>query len=172
MNSSEYFDSLLSGVETESLPIADKKAGQKSFSECSFQLNISKTNIKKICTKYNIDENILFNAAFGIVTARFSCANESLYVLVDEKTVPVYCKFDENTTVSDYLTLLQNQIKKSKEYALPFEEIAKKYNINSDLVLGYEGKGRPPQSLRDSSPSNAEGILGALLRVKSSDLDI
>ena len=94
MTSSEYFDELLSGIETESLPLADKKSNKKSFSEYKHKLNIESGFVKKLCTKYNITENTLFNAIFSIVTARFSGANDALYVLANEKTVPVYCNTD------------------------------------------------------------------------------
>ena len=137
MTSSEYFDELLSGIETESLPLADKKSNKKSFSEYKHKLNIESGFVKKLCTKYNITENTLFNAVFSIVTARFSGANDALYVLANEKTIPVYCKFDENTTLSDYLTQLEKQIESSLKNALPFEELTKKYNINTDLVFSY-----------------------------------
>ncbi len=137
MTSSEYFDELLSGIETESLPLADKKSNKKSFSEYKHKLNIESSLIKKLCTKFNITENTLFNAVFSIVMARFSGANDALYVLANEKTLPVYCKFDENTTLSDYLTQLEEQIANSAKNTSPFEEIAKKYNINTDLVFAY-----------------------------------
>ncbi len=137
MTSLEYYDAIFSGIETQSLPIADKKSNNKSFSNLKYELNIEKEFVEKICGKFNITDNTLFNAVFSVVIARFSGANDALYVLVNDKTIPFYCKFDENTTVSDYLIHLQNQIENSKEKALPFEKIAKRYNIDTDLIFAY-----------------------------------
>ena len=135
MASTQYFDEIFNGLETQSLPITDKKSDKKTFAVYHYGHSLKKQLISEICCKFNINEQTLFNAVFSIVTARFSGANDSLYVLVNEKTFPIYCKFDENTTVSDYLTQLEGQINKTQENALPFEEIAKRYNINTDLVF-------------------------------------
>ena len=137
MTSSEYFDSIFSGIETESLPIPDKKSNKKNIYNYKYDLNIKSEFVRKFCSKFNITDNTLFNAVFSIVMARFSGANNALYVLANGKTIPVYCKFDENTTLSDYLTQLEEQIESSTKNALPFGEIAKKYNINTDLVFAY-----------------------------------
>ena len=103
MTSFEYFDEIFSGLETKSIPLPDKKSNKNTFSDFKYNLSIDKESIKGNCEKLNISEITLFNAVFSLVTARFSGYNDSLYVLEDEKSVPIYCKFDENTTVSNYL---------------------------------------------------------------------
>ncbi|MBP5470941.1 MAG: amino acid adenylation domain-containing protein, partial [Candidatus Riflebacteria bacterium] len=134
MASTQYFDEIFNGLETQSLPFTDKKSDKKTFAVYQYEHCLKKQIISEICNKFNINEQTLFNAVFSLVTARFSGTNDSLYVLVNEKTRPIYCKFDENTTVSDFLTQLEDQINKTQENALPFEEIVKRYKISTDLV--------------------------------------
>jgi hypothetical protein len=83
MSSSNYFDEILSGLETKSIPLPDKKSNKNTYSDLKYNLNIDKGSIKGNCEKYNITERTLFNAAFSLVTSRFSGYNDSLYVLED-----------------------------------------------------------------------------------------
>ena len=151
-----YYDSLLSGVETESLPIFDRKGGEPSKGMLKRRLAISTESATDACGRLGVTPNTLFTGVFGILTARYAGSNDALFATIYNgrndsrlentvcmlvKTLPVYCAFDDKTTVSAYLTSLQEQLMNSMANDIfPFSDIAGKYGISSDLLFAYQAE--------------------------------
>ena len=151
-----YYDELLSGVETESLPIFDKKGGEPSKGLLKRRLAISRETAADACERLGVTPNTLFTGVFGILAARFAGTNDALFATIYNgrndsrlkntvcmlvKTLPVYCSFDDKTTVSSYMTNLQEQLLNSMANDIfPFADIAGKYGITSDLLFAYQAE--------------------------------
>ncbi len=151
-----YYDGIFEGLETESLPIADKKESTPSKGMTSRKISVSKTSVLEYCDKLRVTPNTLFTGLFGIVMARYSNSYDALFATIYNgrndsrlenticmlvKTLPIYCKFDKKTTISAYMMSLQNQMMDSMANDIfPFSDIAAKYGINSDLIFAYQAE--------------------------------
>ena len=121
----KYYDSIFEGIETESLPMPDLngKAPEKGYLEKT--MGLKEEAILSYCEKLGVTPNILFTGLFGILMAKYSNAEDSLFstiyngrndsrlentVCMLVKTLPVYCKFDPKTTVQAYMAELSEQM--------------------------------------------------------------
>ena len=152
----KYYDSIFGEVETESLPFPDVsgKIPEKGYLER--KLNIAEDKILSCCEKLGVTPNILFTGVFGILMAKYSNAEDSLFATIYNgrndsrlentvcmlvKTLPVYCSFDTKTTIQAYMTELSEQLLSSMANDIfPFSDICAKYGFNSDLTFAYQAE--------------------------------
>ena len=152
----KYYDSIFEGIETESLPMQDlnRKAPEKGYLEKT--MGLKEEAILSYCEKLGVTPNILFTGLFGILMAKYSNAEDSLFstiyngrndsrlentVCMLVKTLPVYCKFDPKTTVQAYMAELSEQMLSSMANDIfPFSDICAKYGLNSDLTFAYQAE--------------------------------
>ena len=95
-------------------------------------LNVPVKKVDEFCKSKGIFRSTLFTAAYAYLLAKFAGEQEALFTTFykgrnDErlantvgmlvKTVPVYIKFDENTTVADLLVEHQEEMKGAREHA-------------------------------------------------------
>lgn len=151
-----YYDSIFAELETQSLPIFDKKGGKPSKGMLKRKLGISTKAAHNECENLGITPNTLFTGVFGIVAAGYAGTKDALFATIYNgrndsrlentvcmlvKTLPVYCMFDDKTTVSSYMSALQEQLMCSMANDIfPFSDIAAKYGINSDLIFAYQAE--------------------------------
>jgi amino acid adenylation domain-containing protein len=161
-----YYDSVFSGVEAESLPIFDKKESTPTKGLAKYKLSVTTKTANAFCENTGITLNTLFTGVFGIVAARYSNANDALFATIYNgrndsrlentvcmlvKTLPVYCHFDNKTTISVYMTALQEQLINSMANDIvPFADISAKYGITSDLLFAYQAELSDDQQLGDT----------------------
>ena len=152
----KYYDSIFEGIETESLPLPDLagKLPKKGYLERP--MNIGEEKILSCCEKLGVTPNILFTGLFGILLTRYSNSEDSLFstiyngrndsrlentVCMLVKTLPVYCKFDKDTTIQAYMTAVSEQLLSSMANDIfPFSDICAKYGFSSDLVFAYQAE--------------------------------
>ena len=119
-------------------------------------MNIGEEKILSCCEKLGVTPNILFTGLFGILLTRYSNSEDSLFstiyngrndsrlentVCMLVKTLPVYCKFDKDTTIQTYMTALSEQLLSSMANDIfPFSDICAKYGFSSDLVFAYQAE--------------------------------
>lgn len=145
----KYYDSIFEGIETESLPLPDLagKLPKKGYLERP--MNIGEEKILSCCEKLGVTPNILFTGLFGILLTRYSNSEDSLFstiyngrndsrlentVCMLVKTLPVYCKFDKDTTIQAYMTALSEQLLSSM--AMIFSHfLTSVQNMDSVLIL-------------------------------------
>jgi len=151
-----YYDSIFQGLETESLPIFDKKGATPKKGLAEYQMTVPKEAALELCEKLGVTPNTLFTGVFGILMSRWTNAKESLFATIYNgrndsrlentvcmlvKTLPVYCSFDDKTTVASYMVSLQEQLMNSMANDIfPFSDIAAKYGITSDLIFAYQAE--------------------------------
>ena len=152
----KYYDSIFEGIETESLPLPDRsgKIPEKGYLEKP--MDIDEDRILSCCEKLGVTPNVLFTGLFGILMARYSNSEDSLFstiyngrndsrlentVCMLVKTLPVYCKFEPKTTIQAYMTELSEQMLSSMANDIfPFSDICAKYGFNSDLTFAYQAE--------------------------------
>ena len=151
-----YYDNIFQGLEVESLPIFDKKGDTPKKGLAEYKMSVSAEAALQFCERMGITPNTLFTGVFGILMSRWSNAKESLFATIYNgrndsrlenticmlvKTLPVYCKFDDKTTVVSYMVSLQEQLMNSMANDIfPFSDIAAKYGITSDLIFAYQAE--------------------------------
>ena len=152
----KYYDSVFGEVETESLPLPDcaGKVPEKGYLER--KLNIKEDTILSSCEKFGVTPNVLFTGLFGILMAKYSNSEDSLFATIYNgrndsrlentvcmlvKTLPVYSRFEPKTTIQAYMTELSEQVLSSMANDIfPFSDICAKYGFNSDLVFAYQAE--------------------------------
>ena len=152
----KYYDSVFEGVETESLPLPDNagKVPEKGYT--TRELKINEEKILSYCEKMGVTPNTLFTGLFGVLATKYSNSDDSLFATIYNgrndsrlentvcmlvKTLPVYCAFEEKTTIQTYMTGISEQLMSSMANDIfPFYDIAAKYGINSDLVFAYQAE--------------------------------
>ena len=151
-----YYDEVFAGIETESLPIADKKEAVPVKGFTSRTMKLSKEKILEYCEKIQVTPNTLFTGLFGVVMARYSNTEDALFATIYNgrndsrlenticmlvKTLPVYCRFDSKMPVNAYMMAVQEQMMNSMANDIfPFSDISAKYGITSDLIFAYQAE--------------------------------
>ena len=152
----KYYDSVFGEVETESLPLPDvsDKTPEKGYLER--KLNIAEDKVLSCCEKLGVTPNVLFTGVFGILMSKYANAEDSLFstiyngrndsrlentVCMLVKTLPVYCRFEPQTSIQSYMTELSEQLLSSMANDIfPFSDICAKYGFNSDLTFAYQAE--------------------------------
>ena len=152
----KYYDSILDGIETESLPVPDQSGEIPERGYLSKAMDTRETEVLSSCEKLGVTPNILFTGVFGVLMARYSNSEDSLFATIYNgrndsrlentvcmlvKTLPVYCSCDPKAAIQAYMTELSEQILSSMANDIfPFSDICAKYGINSDLVFAYQAE--------------------------------
>ena len=152
----KYYDRVFGEVETESLPLPDVSGETPEKGYCERKISIAEDKILSCCEKLGVTPNILFTGLFGILMARYSNTEDSLFstiyngrndsrlehtVCMLVKTLPVYCSFESKTTIQSYMTELSEQLLSSMANDIfPFSDICAKYGFNSDLTFAYQAE--------------------------------
>lgn len=152
----KYFDSIFDGLETESLPLPDNSGEKPEKGYTEKHIRISENKILSYCDKLGVTPNTLFTGLFGILMTKYSNSDDSLFATIYNgrndsrlentvcmlvKTLPVYCSFENKTTIQAYMSKLSQQLVSSMANDIfPFSDICAKYGLNSDLVFAYQAE--------------------------------
>ncbi|MDO5441461.1 MAG: amino acid adenylation domain-containing protein, partial [Bacillota bacterium] len=150
-----YYDNLLAGCDTESLPPKILDAKDKGSAELSKVFELDTQVVSKYCKDNGITENAFFNAVFSVLLANFTHKEQALYVTIHNgrndtrlkdsiamlvKTIPVLANIDGSKAPKDLALELQKQLAKSMSNDLfAFAEIANAYDVKSDVMFVYQG---------------------------------
>lgn len=162
----KYFDSIFEGLETESLPLPDNSSKKPKKGYTEKHIRISENKILAYCEKLGVTPNTLFTGLFGILMAKYSNSDDSLFATIYNgrndsrlentvcmlvKTLPVYCSFEDKTTIQSYMNGLSEQLVSSMANDIfPFSDICAKYGLNSDLVFAYQAELSDDYSIGDT----------------------
>lgn len=153
--SEKYYETLLTGCNTESLPAKCPEQATFVAIHYSSSLNDCSATITEFCKKHNITQNAFFNAVFSFTLSKFihnesvayctvyngrndSRLFESFAMLV--KTLPVSCDVNTNDTIISFVKSMQKQLMESMANDIySFAEISKKFRLKSDIFFNYQG---------------------------------
>lgn len=94
-------------------------------------------DLKKICEKYNVSNNIIASGAFGYVLAKEEGLKESLHTVTYDnrfdsslantvgflcKNLPMYCNMNEDMGWSEYLDMVKDQMRRNLIYPATAEQ--------------------------------------------------
>lgn len=161
----KYYETLLSGCNTESLPAKCPERSAIAVGEVSSatavvayfhgSLGEKSAAVTEFCKKRNVTQNAFFNAAFSLTLSKFirnesvayctvyngrndSRLFESFAMLV--KTLPVSSEINTKATVVSFVESMQKQLMDSMANDIySFAEISRKFGLKSDIFFTYQG---------------------------------
>ena len=135
-------------------------------------LSANKESVDAFCKANGIYKNTLFTAAYAYLLAKFNNEQESLFTTVyngrtDQrflhsvgmtvKTLPVYAKFADDTSVLDFLMACQTQITGCREHDIyAYSDLMADLNLQSNSMFAWRGNmfdntlfaGKPVQTIQ------------------------
>ena len=150
----EWYLSTFGDLEIDSMPLPDRKEEKVEFASFDLKLTLEVDVMKKFCETVGITPNVLATAAFGKLLGTFGNAREALFATIYNgrnsvkvsrtmdmmvKTLPVYCKWDKDSTVADYVKNVKEQMLGAMNNDIySFAELAAATGINSDILFAYQ----------------------------------
>ncbi|MBR0096203.1 MAG: AMP-binding protein, partial [Synergistaceae bacterium] len=151
----KYYDEKFSSLDTESMPLPDIYGEADSFESYEHEFNLNYDDMRSFCREHNISASALTSAAFGFTLGTYTHQREALFSTIyhgrkDErtahiigmfvKTMPVSCRWDADTKITDFLTELTEQIKNSRDNDLfSFADLNRICPMNDKPMFAYHG---------------------------------
>lgn len=143
-------------LDTDSQPIPDTKGTETCFGRIETELPYGYDRIEAFCREAGVTPNVLTTAAFGYLLGTYANASDALFASIYNgrthlrtartigmlvKTLPVYCSWQDDTTVRDYLQVLKEQILGSMSHDIySFAELCTANTaISSKVLFAYQG---------------------------------
>ena len=135
-------------------------------------LSIDQKKVEAFCKANNIYKNTLFTAAYAYLLAKFNNEQEALFTTVYNgrtepkfqhsvgmtvKTLPVYAKFTNETSVLDFLKARQEQMTGCREHDIySYTDLMGDLNLQSNSMFAWRGEmlgvtqmmGKPVQTIQ------------------------
>ena len=119
-------------------------------------IGISREEVENFCKANGIYKTTLFTAAYAYLLAKFNNEQESLFTTVYNgrtdkrflhsvgmtvKTLPVYAKFTDETSVSDFLKAVQKQMTGCREHDIyAYSDLMEDLNLQSNSMFAWRGE--------------------------------
>ncbi|MGN0538116.1 MAG: amino acid adenylation domain-containing protein, partial [Acutalibacteraceae bacterium] len=155
-----YYDGIFSGVDAKSEITADFKEDVAVENKPAAEFNIfvndalSSANVEAFTHKIGVTPNTLFLGAYEYAVSKFTGQSETVVCTVDHgrhdsrmqntvgmmvRTLPLYANIDEESTVADFLSSVQNNLQNTiKHDVYPFVKLSSDYDIAADIMLAYQ----------------------------------
>ena len=150
-----YYNKLLDGLDTDCLPVRDKNEPMSDVGVLEVEMPVDKTAVAAAMNQYNLSQNAVWNAAFGLMLKRWLARPDCVYTTVyngrsDSRladavgmfvhTLPVVVDTKEGETGTEFASRIGAQLRSSMENDLyPFSEISRNYDVKANILLVYEG---------------------------------
>ena len=150
-------------LKVSSLPVLEKQNPQITYGQEHLELTVDYNQLQEACDYLDVTPNVLTTTVFGYLLGVNTHAQESLFATIFSgrqdlrtlrtmamlvKTLPVYTKWDGNTTIKELLQTTKHQLMGSMNNSLySFAEIKAMNNaINSHILFAYQGDLKPGDS--------------------------
>ena len=164
ISAQKWYKEIFGDIKVSSLPVPEKHDSQISYGQEYFELSIDYNKFQEACDYLDVTPNVLTTTVFGYLLGVNTHSQESLFATVYSgrqdlktqrtvamlvKTLPVYTKWEQDTTVKELLQTTKQQLMGSMSNSLfSFAEIKAMNNaVNSHILFAYQG---------DLAPSNSE----------------
>jgi len=152
--------------------IPDLEGTERAEGSLVRPLSIDQKKVEAFCKANNIYKNTLFTAAYAYLLAKFNNEQEALFTTVYNgrtepkfqhsigmtvKTLPVYAKFTDETTVLDFLKARQEQMTGCREHDIySYTDLMGDLNLQSNSMFAWRGEmlgvtqmmGKPVQTIQ------------------------
>jgi len=152
----ESYKAVFGSLDINSLPRPDLSRKDIAFDHQDLVLNVKEHQLLDVCRYLDVTPNVMMISAFGCMLGAYNYSTESLFATIYHgrqdlkvkysmmmmvKTMPVYMKWDGNTTVSGLLHATKQQLLDNMGNDLfSFAEMkALNHNINSNVLFAYQG---------------------------------
>ena len=152
-----YYDALLSETDREMLPLGDVWGRPESSNLFTVESRLSLDSLRSFLRENRLSAAAFFDAAFAFVLSRFTGREDALFTTVWSgrndsrldrtvsmmvKTVPVFCRLEEQQTAVELVSGMGRQLLRSASHDLfSFADIAREYGIVSDVLFAWQGDG-------------------------------
>ena len=150
-----YYASLLDGMDTDCRPMWDRNESDREAGSLSLRVAIDRDAFNGFLHERKTTANAVWNAAFGLVLAKFLGRRDCVYSTVyngrnDTRlaesvgmfvhTLPVVCRIEEGETGERFISRIGRQINDSMSHDIfSFAEICQSFEMRSDILFVYEG---------------------------------
>ena len=155
--------------------IPDLEGTERAEGSLVRPLSIDQEKVEAFCKANNIYKNTLFTAAYAYLLAKFNNEQEALFTTVYNgrtepkfqhsvgmtvKTLPVYAKFTDETSVLDFLKARQEQMTGCREHDIySYTDLMGDLNLQSNSMFAWRGEmlgvtqmmGKPMQTIQLSN---------------------
>ena len=142
--------------DTFSQLIPDSEGTDSRIGNSKRKLSVSMDTIESYCKAHGIFKNTFFTAVYSYLLAKYNNDQEALFSTVYKgrqdkrlshsvamlaKTIPLYAKFDNDTTVLDFLKTLQKQLTGCREHELySFTDVMSDLNLQFGSFFAWHGR--------------------------------
>ncbi|MBQ9565692.1 MAG: amino acid adenylation domain-containing protein, partial [Synergistaceae bacterium] len=151
----KWYEENFSGLDAESLPLFDLCGKPDAFEAYEHFFPLDYDAMRNFCHERKISASSLASAAFGFTVGTYTHQSEALFSTIyhgrkDErtahiigmfvKTLPVSCRWEADTKITDLLTALTAQLKGCRENDLfSFADLNKICPMNDKPLFAYHG---------------------------------
>ena len=151
----KWYLEIFDGIETDSMPVPDRQEGTPSFGAIEKELMLEASDVEELCRRCSVTENIYATAAFGLCLGLYAGMTESLFTTIYNgrdslksagtvamlvRTLPVYCRFEKDQEIIDYLKAVKEQLLGCMNNDIyPFSELAADTGITGEILFAYQG---------------------------------
>lgn len=163
ISAQKWYKEKFGDIKVSSLPVPEKHDSQISYGQEYLELSIDYNKLQEACDYLDVTPNVLTTTVFGYLLGVNTYAQESLFATIFSgrqdlktqrtvamlvKTLPVYTKWDQGTTVKELLqTTKQLLIGSMSNSLFSFAEVkAMNNSINSHVLFAYQGDLKPSDS--------------------------
>ena len=156
----QWYMEQFGSLKVSSLPMPEKQDSHITYGHENLELRVDYNQLQKAADNLGVTPNVLTTTVFGYLLGVNTHAQESLFATIFSgrqdlksqrtvsmlvRTMPVYTKWDEGTTVRGLLQTTKQQLMGSMSNSLfSFAEIKAMNNaINSHILFAYQGDLKP-----------------------------
>ena len=152
----QWYMEQFGSLKVSSLPMPEKQDSHITYGQEHLELAVDYYRLQEAAEYFGVTPNVLTTTAFGYLLGVNTHAQESLFATIFSgrqdlktqrtvamlvKTMPVYTKWDQETTVRDLLQTTKQQLMGSMSNSLfSFAEVkAMNNSVNSHILFAYQG---------------------------------
>ena len=166
--------------DTFSQLIPDLEEKSSEIGALTKELSVSIDTIESFRDKYGIFKNTLFSAVYGFLLAKFNNEQEVLFCTAYKgrkdkrlartvgmmvKTLPIFLKFTDDTTILDFLKAGQEQITGCREHdTYSFTDVITDLNLQMGSIFSWQA------SLMDDEEIDGKPVQKSLLNHATLDI--
>lgn len=150
-----WYKQTFGALDVDSQPIPDRNEQTIVFGRKTRSIAIKYDDIARFCESNRMTVNTLSTAAFGYLLGTYTNTNEALFATIYNgrtnlqsdrtigmlvKTLPVYCKWEDDSTVAKFTGGIKEQMMGSMTHDIfSFAEACAHYALSSKILFAYQG---------------------------------
>ena len=149
-----YYEKTFGGLECSSELAFDKKDAEKTYRRVESVLRVKNSDVHAFVKAKNIKTSAFFIAVYTYLLSKMNMEKEAIVSTVHNgrddsvrrslgmfvRTFPFYAKFDDDTTVDEYLSACNAEhVDNVKNDLYSFVDVARDLGISPEQYFGYQG---------------------------------